>query len=309
MNIFFGLNMFAYIAEINSVAAFYGSNHSEYGLFYYIVAKNRWSLCICLASLLILFLEYWRTQEKNARLSEILSLLSIILVTISSIFLCIFSAQDTEIPLFFVAGLIFLNYFSGRFKSRQYPLDGRGLFTYFLGIVIIIPILFGSIFFQDASSIISAFILDKPNPSKLAQSQKFNSKSMADFLIPDDQLTSTISTRYNLGSPYLYPIKVNDGIKMLRKHISNDSRIATIDFSNPFPFALELPPPEGGTSVNDNHHFKPEKMFKGANMVMIAKDSDNKKTVKRLVKYYQNYLNQNFVITDDSKHWQLMTRK
>jgi hypothetical protein len=319
MNICFGLNVFAYIGEMNSIAADYVSDHSGYGFFYYIVAENFGYLYTCLASLLILFLEYWRTREKNARLNEILSLLSIILITISSIFLCIFSAQDTEIPLFFVAGLIFLNYFCGRFKSIEYPLDTRGLFIYFLGIVIIIPILFGNIFFQDASSIISAFILDKPNPSKLAQSQKFNSKSMADFFIPDYQMPSTIPTRYNIGHPSLYPIKVNDGLEILRKHISKDSRIATVDFSNPFPFALELPPPEGGTSymapvpssVNNNHHFQfePEKIFKGANMVMIAKDSDNYKAVDRLIKYYDKYLEQNFTLVDSSKSWQLLTRK
>jgi hypothetical protein len=309
MYIFFGLNIFAYFAETRSVAAFYSSKHYDPSIERYILGKNRWYLYLCLALIPILYLEYRRTREKNTRLGEILSLLSIVLITISGIFLCIFSAQYTDIPIFFVAGLIFLDYFARRFKSVQYPLDIRGMVTYFLGIVIIIPMLFGNIFLQDVTSTIFAFILNKPDSSTVAESQKFKSNSMKDFIIPYDIYSHMVAEKYHQGHPALYPHQVNDGLVLLRKHISKNSKIIAIDFSNPFPFALELPPPDGGASVNDNHHLEPEKMFKGANIVMIAKDSDNYKTVDRLRKYYDKYLEQNFTLIDSSKSWQLLKRK
>lgn len=118
-----------------------------------------------------------------------------------------------------------------------------------------------------------------------------------------------VAEKYHQGHPVFYPHQVNDGLELLRKHISKNSKIVAIDFSNPFPFALELPPPDGGASVNDNHHLEPEKMFKGANIVMIAKDSDNHKTVDRLRKYYDKYLEQNFTLIDSSKSWELLKRK
>jgi hypothetical protein len=146
----------------------------------------------------------------------------------------------------------------------------------------------------------------------VSEGQKFQSKTLANFIVPPLGVKSLIAP----GIAMDYPPEVKDGFSLLKQHISGESRITTLGFSNPFPFALELLPPEGGVinfvfnlSFNKQSFPPSEQVFKGANMVMVPTSAAKISRVQELEPIYQDYLNHNFIPKDHSHFWVLWVKR
>ena len=100
------------------------------------------------------------------------------------------------------------------------------------------------------------------------EAQRFKSPFLENIYVPS-------------GSTALanYPLVVNDGLMLLKKHIVPGDKLVTLSFSNPFDFLLGLQPASGGslcwhkgvTFTNSNHP-QADRVFSNADLIVINKD-------------------------------------
>lgn len=222
-------------------------------------------------------------------------------VALSGILICGTNSQATDIPLFFVAGLILLEQLRREFQLHNYSVNTFSGLKYFLTIAIV-TLFCAVILLQDLGSITSAVLSNKLKLTTLAQSQQLHSKTMSDLLVVEKSAD--------------YPIMINDGLDLISPYKSKDSRVLALDFANPFSFALELPPPTGDALWWHYHHTfsqesfpEAEKVFRDVNLVIIPKQSDEGSSAsKYMQEIYGDYLQQNFQKQNESKFWTLWTR-
>ena len=90
--------------------------------------------------------------------------------------------------------------------------------------------------------------------------------------------TGLLSNAKTSLSAFEVALVVNDGLKLLAGKFDERSRIFTLDYSNPFPFALQLPPLErapvaweAGFWLDDVHHPPAEAILRDVTHVMVPK--------------------------------------
>jgi hypothetical protein len=112
---------------------------------------------------------------------------------------------------------------------------------------------------------------------------------------------------------------LNDGFALLHRHIKSGESVATIALTNPFSFALALPPPRGvplwwdlGISFNRNSHPNPEQALGGAQWVMIPRMIPGQgccqATVETMLDLYDSYLAQHYTEAERTNNWILLRR-
>jgi hypothetical protein len=191
--------------------------------------------------------------------------------------------------------------------------DFEGTLGYAFAAAILIPLLIGPLLGKDMAAIVNAAVLSSSGSKSAVDTQSFHSMSLRDFLIP---AASTITSDIAPSQPAAaYPGQVNDGIALLRRHVNTQDRILALDFSNPFPFALNLPPARGGStswlldaSFNRSVHVADQDVFGDASFVMIPRYERNASTVSALKEIYGAYLRRNFRLVDRSDDWELYQR-
>jgi|GEM_PF-1502245 len=107
-----------------------------------------------------------------------------------------------------------------------------------------------------------------------------------------------------------YPLIVNDGLALLRRRVTPDTRLVTLNISDPFHFALGLKPTTGTqlywwfkASYTNRYHLKPEQVLSNADMIII-----NKFWIK-LTPDYVDYIKNKFMVIDEGHYWYLFKRK
>jgi hypothetical protein len=125
-----------------------------------------------------------------------------------------------------------------------------------------------------------------------------------------------ITWREEYGEAYPYVLWFNDGARLLRRHVTPDSRVFVMDFSNPFSFALGLRPPRGGALVwhyerdFDAAHFPPaDRVFSDVTFVMIPKCPVQRAATVTMRKIYGSALAASFVPIDETPLWELWGRQ
>jgi hypothetical protein len=121
---------------------------------------------------------------------------------------------------------------------------------------------------------------------------------------------------YMLGrvslTPYQYAHLVNDGLALLQPHLTPAARVFCMDLANPFPLALLLPPPKGGSLWWDRMTFspqlfpKPERVFGEVTHVMVPKIGLNTADSQEV---YLPYVADHFSHVAESALWDLYVRK
>jgi hypothetical protein len=117
------------------------------------------------------------------------------------------------------------------------------------------------------------------------------------------------------------PARINEGIELLRRHVSADTKLFAVAFTNPFSFALELPPPKGpplwwdiNFSVSTDDFPKPDSIFSNVDMVIIPimRDEDDgccKDVVHRMMEIYGDYIEEHFQELEQTENWDLVIRR
>jgi hypothetical protein len=232
------------------------------------------------------------------------------------IFTCSANWQQLQIPL--IAFGVFLVVEQLR---RRFLADGQAL--HFMAAALILMGMAGSALFLDGSTVALAYASKRrPAPNYWPV---FDAAPLRDMRIPlpfymtpesigKALQAGTLMWRGNAGDAYPYVVWVNDGLSLLRPHISPDSHVVVLEFSNPFSFALGLTPPKGDTFVwhygrdyDESHFLAPQRVFRDATHVMIPKAPRTLET-ETLSRIYAPILAAEFRRVGESGLWALYAR-
>ena len=108
---------------------------------------------------------------------------------------------------------------------------------------------------------------------------------------------------------------VDDGIALLDRHRQPGDTVMCLDFSNPFSFALGIPPARGGanallfgTNFDDLHHPAPAWLLGGATLVMQPMVYSNVTLQDSVPRIYGPYLAAHYRLIGRSSQWELYRR-
>ena len=225
------------------------------------------------------------------------------------------SLEGTDIPLFFAAGLVLLHFLSEcRTSSPSETLTPVEV-NYLLALAVVIPVFLGGPLLRDAATVAYYAYWHETKMASVPESQRFDSETLADFVIPK---TSDWQTAY--WRAHEVPERINDGLRLLRGHVGPQSRIFSMTMTNPFSFALQLPPPIGpplwwdlGISVDRSLAPAPAAMLREVDTIIVPvlRDDDEgccKDTVTTMMEFYGPYISEHFDEVDRSRSWVVYPR-
>lgn len=299
--IVFDLNIFNYLADISLAAKSQDKIQKLHNLKGIFINNFYWLYLIFMLIIINSFKQNNDSHELSDLWHQTRPQIISTFVALAGIFICGTNSQSTDIPLFFVAGLILLEHLRREFKLHNYSVNSFSGLKYFLTIAIV-TLFCATILLQDLGSITSAVLSNKLKFAAVSQSQQLDSKTISDLLVIEKSSN--------------YPVMINDGLDLISPYKSKDSRILAMDFANPFSFALELPPPKGDALWWHYYHTfseelfpEAEKVFRDVNLVIIPKQSEEGSSASKYMKeIYGDYLQKNFQEQDDSQFWTLWTR-
>lgn len=110
--------------------------------------------------------------------------------------------------------------------------------------------------------------------------------------------------------------RINGALTLLAKHNLQTNTVGCVDFVNPFPVMLHVPPPPGAPVWNDLHNtfdehrfIPPEEYFINCPVVLIPKASNSHETVVALLAIYNDYLQTHYSMIDQDASWYLLQQK
>jgi hypothetical protein len=169
------------------------------------------------------------------------------------------------------------------------------------------------------SSVLSSIRTQRPQagePGILTSSQTIE---MVESAAPLDGYMMARSSRpahhFDLLSFPEVALYLDEGLKAANSGCRKGSRIATLDFVNPFPALLGWPEGGGMIFVADKylmskaHHLSDEEMFRQIDCVLIPKLQLGYGTRELLTNIYGSYLQANFLKTGETELWTVLSTK
>jgi hypothetical protein len=258
---------------------------------------------ICL--LLIPVFEYISgLKRQEFRKADVVRQFSIIgLIAVSGVIVLSSNTQKNEIPLLAMGSLIFLE------KMRRQNGSLPSVSENFMAIRYLVSFLVMWVFVwptlsEDFASLRHSF--------KLALTVKhfapIDSENMKEFFLPVIMTPWYAHSTRNIED---YHAELVEGMRLLRKNISDSGHVATIAFVDPFSFALGIQSPKGGitnwawgVTLNRRSHPSPARVFNDVNYVLLP----NNAGFQAEFSIYNDMLYRLFRKIDDSSHWLLWKR-
>ena len=319
MQAFFNINLLSLISDVNFASRVLSISHrlTRFGKIFLLAFPHIYLLFF---ALLVSSNSISKNKSnKDGKFLQNKVLIIIPFVVLSGLLICTTNAQWTDIPLFFIAGLILLECLRREVKLSGDSISSISGLNYLWAVLIIIPFFCGSILLKDIESVAYSAAWNKFKLPTTSESQRFQSRTLYDLVVPENSDNGSSNENVRVASEY--PGIVNDGLVMLRKNMSTESRIFSMSFSNPFPFALELPPPRGdaswwhgGKSFNRNYFPDADQVFKNVDMVMVPKFADSQlqrrsEATELMKEIYGGYLKSHFIEKDSSQFWTLLVKR
>jgi hypothetical protein len=306
----FGLSFTAYLNETVGIARVYVQG--KLSDLVHIGLKNLDQLFIVAALTVLCFRETAPSGSRANTWTRSALLVSISFICGSGLALTATSAQRIDIPAIAMAGLICAEWLRRASIGKIDTCEPTSGLTYVFASAILVPLLVGPLLGKDTAAILNAATLHAGHKAPVG-TEGFHSATLRDFVIPSDR--TVISDIAPSQPAAVYPAQVNDGIELLRRHVGDQARVLALDFSNPFPFALDLPPVRGGStswlldaSFSKSVYLAPEDVFGDADYVMIPRYERNSTTVLALRQIYAPYIVRNFRLVDRTEIWDLYQR-
>jgi hypothetical protein len=108
---------------------------------------------------------------------------------------------------------------------------------------------------------------------------------------------------------------VNDGLTLINQHRRPDDTVMSLDFSNPFSYALGMKPAPGGAitlhygvNYTEAHHPAADRLFGEASLVIMPKKNSNPRVDLGVRAVYGPYLQAHFHPLGESREWWLYRR-
>ncbi len=231
------------------------------------------------------------------------------------------ASEKNEVPLLFVAGILLLGYAAGQPTSnaqdhQAFRLSGSGMHAATALVLVGTLFLMGQIFVKDTASFLYKVAWNLRQASSVPLEQRFQSETLADYVIPPN---SDWVTAYWIANQV--PERINEGLDMLRPFVDKDTRIFCFCLTDPFSYALEIPPAVGTPlwwdedySFNVNTYPDPSTLFRDVTLaIRPVLDEDDKgccqATVVHMEEQYQEYIDQHFDLVAQSDDWQVLRKR
>jgi hypothetical protein len=178
----------------------------------------------------------------------------------------------------------------------------------------------------DAKSVSYCFLWKQIKAPRVVPGARLDSPTLGDLLLPPEPGEKTdralmVSKMFARGvhgpdfTSYQYAAWMSDGATLLRRWTDEQSRIFAMDFLNPFPLFLKLPPPRGAPLclhwkrlVSDEHRPSAERVFEEVTHVMVPKTSLVLPSFVWIQGQYGPYLHAHYRQVDASGFWTLYVR-
>jgi hypothetical protein len=139
-------------------------------------------------------------------------------------------------------------------------------------------------------------------------SQKLQPAAYASFKAP-------VLSGFNSPVERDYVKYVNDGCDLLNRNRKAGESVMSLNFSNPFSFALGMKPPLGGTTwlqygtnFDDTHGPSAERVFGNARLVMLPKVFSDLTLPETVPRIYGPFLKRHYRLAAESGSWWLYRR-
>jgi hypothetical protein len=303
MRLGFGIRTFDYLRDVAAVAP-----HAREGLRLFSLARSViYNLPVMLIALLViggLLVSAHRRGEAAYRLLP-LSTAAAYVIGSSILVSATNSGEKYELPALTVVPLLLVTYH----RLRPNQMTRRSL----IGLMALLLATSGPIVARDALGLSNAVAL-RGTVSHPPASQQISSDHLRDFVIPTD---SAWQTAYRTAN--VVPNMLNDGMAVLRRHIAPKDTVFTMALTNPFSFALSLPPGHGtplwwDLGYDFDATFRPNfSALDDVPWVMIPRTTPGQgvgqETVQAMLDLYDPYLAQHFTEAERTSDWILLARK
>jgi hypothetical protein len=314
LNLVFHISTHAYLADVANAGRSQSLNMRAHLLIEYGESASAWIylLMICMS----LWISVDRVPRRKGLWGVLPSAITIWVVVVA--FMCDIgnAAQSSDDPMYVVAAVLLVE-----LSRRRHATDGRipedaPRRLYVTSIILMLPMFAAGIFFKDAASLGYATFWNLGAPSHFDASRYLHSEHLRDFRVPQETTQAT-----NYWPSRDYPANMNDGIDLLRKRLHEGDRVTTLGFTNPFSFAMNLPPARDGNqfwvlnvSFDKRHALPASEVLGNTSVVMIPRMIDRSReadfeAVDALVQLYGDYLQRSFILVDSSREWSLYRRR
>lgn len=157
-----------------------------------------------------------------------------------------------------------------------------------------------SILVPDMESLPYSLFIRTVGLNGVTETEKFTAAPLADMHVPSEPDYVRI---------------INDGCALLRLHANPSDRIVTMDFSNPFSFALQTIPPKGDAiwwdrfTFSERVHLDPEQVFGQATLVMVPKKPRIPRVSSAMMDVYGPFIESHYVLVSESASWKLYRQR
>jgi hypothetical protein len=131
----------------------------------------------------------------------------------------------------------------------------------------------------------------------------------------DASFTAPVLSGFNSPVERDYVKYVNDGYDLLNRYRKPGESVISLNFSNPFSFALGMKPPLGGTTwlqygtnFDDTHGPSAERVFGNARLVMLPKVFSDLTLPETVPRIYGPFLKRHYRLAAESGSWWLYRR-
>jgi hypothetical protein len=218
-------------------------------------------------------------------------------------------------PLYFVVALVFLERLRRREARRTVPAP-NSRFARSAAFAVSIPIFYASIFVRDVASYGYATAWNVLRRPSFDSTRQIQSDRLRDFYVVEsiEHTTAYWPSRE-------HPMRINDGLALLRRNLQPGDRVTTMTICNPFSFALGLEPAHDGLlwwdlnfSFNRTHHPSAEEVFSETSVVMVPRHRERSwdwafESVDAQLAIYGDYLSTHFREVESTETWSLYRRR
>jgi hypothetical protein len=242
------------------------------------------------------------------------------------IVICSANAQQVDIPTFGLAALLLAENLRRRLnesgdevaRAAQRPF----LLTSVTGAVLVALILV-----PDLISITDSLVWPAL-PSERATALPLHSERLPRLLMqqrdadrqetrtPEDAMLELPDEEGKFFTAYQYGVWINDGIALLRPHVTSQSCIVVFDWVNPYNFALGLCSPRGdalwwhyGRVMDDEHHPSAEAIMHDATLVMVPRRGSHLSDTAFLERHCGPLVKTQFQKLGETRLWSLYGRR
>jgi len=281
--------------------------------------KHNWlNILLFGAILLLLYATIYKPDSGGPATTQVFTTL----ITVGFCWLSAFliasgdAPEASDIPVVFVSALILLEAVSWRINWQTAVRPTAAEISYGITFLLALVAFAGPIMLKDALSLVYTSEWRAYRLSPASAGQRFDSAALADFVIP---ASSDYQTAYVLAK--YVPAQINDGLQLLRQHITSQSRIFTVGLTNPFAIALDLPSPQGtlawwdlNFSISTDYYPSAARTFQDVDLVMVPVQHPQDAgccwpTVEQMLTVYGPYLQEHFVQVGQTPYWILLEQR